>query len=184
MKRLIYFFLLFPSVCFAEPSSSINYLMNEPVTLFDLGIVKMEDHLKDFCKSTILDDPNYRMLGDDLTAVCSCYYKYDTNEIQLSILLTIPSQDTSLNTVKEYAKKIFYKLRRRFGIDPETGTNAVGNIHEWFSHQGYIKRPMPKNIETDIVKIINVTFMLNDKDYKIGLIAKGKLASTEVLFSK
>ena len=35
-------------ICNAEPSPAVQYLMNEPVTLFDWGMIRLYDYLVDY----------------------------------------------------------------------------------------------------------------------------------------
>ena len=47
----------FSSFCHAEPSSQIQYLMTEPVTLFDLGILRLHEYVEGYASNYLQTKP-------------------------------------------------------------------------------------------------------------------------------
>jgi hypothetical protein len=182
MKKLIFVFLLVPSFCFAEPSPSIQSLMKESVSLFDLGMVRTDDHLKSFCSQ--LDFSSGDLFGDDTYAFCVSGYDFDKNRISLNILISNTRDEIKLDDVKSEGKRIFESLRKWFGVDPKNGKLVITYIGDYFSHQGYSTAKQPKTSQPTMENVVEIHLDIASKNHKYFLNSQGKLLSDEVFFSQ
>jgi len=182
MKKLIFVLILFPTICFAEPTSSIRHLMNEPVSLFDLGMVRTDDHLKWFCRQ--FDFSSAALFGDDTSAFCISGYDYDKNRISLNILISDATDEIKLEDVKSEVKRIIDGLRKSFGVDPQIGKLVITYVGDYFSHQGYSTTKERKISQIKMEDIVEIQLDIYSKNHKYFLKSHGKLLSNEIFFSQ
>ena len=129
------FILVLVLVCYkghAEPDKYARFLLNEPVTLMDLFLYRMERYYeKKIFITTGRPGIKYEYL--------SFKYAYNSNRIYLNIFFTmIPAQRKVL---KKFCES--YKESVQFLFDPELYT----------VHYGWQKKYRPKNLDNHIKKI-------------------------------
>ena len=159
-KILIVFLIWLPSLVSAGPNKVSSFLINEPVTLMDLGILRLELFLADFSVSHISRIPT------DLETVVEMDAWVAKNKLGVSINISYDPQDDTLDVVArptipakfwsgsksqpmppvsisekiEWCKWTLEDLRSKL-----SGSDIYG---VFFSHYGYIRsgNRQPKNI--------------------------------------
>jgi len=161
-------FLLFISVGVsrAEPTPTISYLMNTPVSMLDFGIYKLEEFL----------DSNFLALAiAKCRPITEVKYLYSSNRIEIKFTyVALKEQSKQLinldlkNEIASSIKRLKYVF---FALDEETGEPKQGccsSINRFFSHQGYGLKNEPKNLgrELDQITEIYVEFLTPNKPYR------------------
>ena len=164
MKRIVVFtravLLLFPLLAVAEPTPAIEYLMREPVTLFDLGMLKLDQALVDL---------NVQGVGRMSTIIA---YDWDKNRIKIGAA-TLFNKGRTTQAAKKGCTEALEKVKSRLGINPSTGKPLLPNlllVSDFFSHSGFGKRGEPKNLARELHSIVELTAV-------VGAEAKGSLVT-------
>jgi hypothetical protein len=128
----------------AEPSNTINWLMNEPLTLFDYGIIKME-----------------KRLNEDKCLFDSCTTKIDFNwnDNRIEIVKHIEMTKNVFKTTKENLKKVtnneIISISLKFVED---------NLFNYFSHKGFSKKDQPINLSDELENIVDIKVILTNHE--------------------
>src|SRR2546427_13041601 len=98
MKILIPILLLFylASQSYAEPSPTVRKLMNEPVSLFEYGLYKLEKRLEsiDFSDEHYgYNNPENRLLSQPKSTSSEVYYEWGRNRIIIRLDSTPENPD-------------------------------------------------------------------------------------------
>lgn len=169
-KTLISFFVMFyvilviVPITIAEPSSAVDYLMNEPVSMFDYGMQKLNDELQ---------KQRDALKVANLSPGLNAYYKWDSNKIRISLLYIDEKsshKEFSESRIKSDIKKVIMHLKKViFCVNPNTGAPAgmLGGdmlFNRFFKHAGYKTTNEPKRLGYKLTQIseLIVTFMKRD----------------------
>jgi len=170
----------------AEPSPTVSYLMNEPASLFDVGLIRMNDSLRRFNRMHPIDLSEKPMMGllrgeTDLDienigfGTLYAKYSWDENRINIyALVFAIGEEDEANRHV--CADLIEYLRFGLFGILPAfienvgkpMDRNEPGNrqvlevVGGWFDHQDYQSSNRPKYLEVEIMKLMRISVQVND----------------------
>lgn len=197
MKRLIRVSLMISllvatsSVCRAEPSPAVRYLIDTPVSMLDFGIYRIEKHLEESLKSS-----GYR-------GVVTVSYSLARNRITISLLPLVHVQGDpgpqpykfvdlvelkNEDEAKVQCKRFVGVIRERLGSFTSTGKSLITGDHNsvlkvFFSHEGYKDPSQSKNLfeEVDNITEISVSIPFYAKEREF-VHAGAKLLGTEILF--
>ena len=135
--------LILPIAVCAEPSPAIQKLMNEPASLFDLGMHNLNDHLA------------YAFPAKGIN-VTVANYDYSRNRIRISRSETLDSgQDFAKSICETYAQEI------KGALGVHDGDKLILNtIGSFFAHDGYENKKTPKNIGIEIRNITEIEVIL------------------------
>jgi hypothetical protein len=147
--------LLIASNLLADPSKVFSYLMDEPVSLLDIGIYKMSKQLEDWDMKLSKDI-------EKLTYVNS-YSQYLWNDNTLLVTRSV-GVDDSYNA-KTLCKYVINNTKYFFNVDNnatrDKGYAGIGT--KWFSHNGYSNNKRPKELDNLIEKRTKVRVYINSK---------------------
>ena len=147
MKRFFVLLMVFAasSSAFAEPSPTVRYLMNEPVTMLEWGLYNLGKRVQGF--------RNFE--GFDLFT-SSAMYNWETNRIVL--ILSIIPRSASLKKIPamEICKQATQDIRLRFLSRGDDRTRALFGISRFFEHEGFKSTKEPKNFMEEIENITNI----------------------------
>jgi hypothetical protein len=180
-KVLIIFFVLFFFVetSNSEPPAAIKYLMNEPLSMFEWGLYRMEKGLNDYF------GPTYDDTVDISTTVV---YRWESNKIEVGILAGSFANFKNKNVAKKACIKIVNIVRGLLGIDYKTGKQLENfNLYrDYFSHI-YFKNPdEPKNIEDSLNGLTEIQIGANykSKGHTIMLLCTAPLSGVNMKFTE
>ena len=160
MKRVavVFWFLVVIQVeVMAEPTPAVQYLMNEPVSMLDWGLYRMEEKIKKY-----FDFPDFPKGGNPW--VFEFNYNWDSNRIMISVgivrELDSPAKDQCRNVIsaiRGYALGNFWE-----GVkgDPQKNGSFLAKC---FSHSGYTKTDIPEGLLKEIDQIIEIQVAVLDK---------------------
>lgn len=161
MKKflLIIIFLFICLIGFSEPSEGINWLLNEPVSMMDLGCYKLEREIKEAIKTSdtlknikiSFVNFNYSRGKIEIVLICEIKSKQDVEDIIKSLLSGGPISST-----------LFY-------------------------HYQYSKTKEPNNLDEEIYKNTEIIFYENKDPNSIifsNPYARFPLSGTEIYFKE
>jgi hypothetical protein len=161
----------FLPVCRAEPSTTIKYFMNEPVTMFDWGMYRLEEDLQRWASGR-----------KDLEPHVSVVYDWDSNRLDVIFLCIQKSSTPSESST-------FKKSLAKYQCEGMTQNireylNMPLGIERYFRHEGFSNKGSPKKLREDIE---NITFVrveiCSDKDYLKLRTAESPLMGKEIFFT-
>jgi hypothetical protein len=164
MKKLISLVLLFvfaPSSTYAGKINPLTIIAKEPVTMMDLGIIKLNTSL------SRQNQPGLK--GATIGAA------YHARKGIIGIKVSMPVKKASKTQCKKIinnAKKLFLRTR---------GNNKISNIHYYFQHEGtgYSKRI---NWD-DVAKHVIITgIALTKRNYQDSVFCESRLMSDKVKY--
>jgi len=132
MKRTI--LLLFaPLLALGDPGSATRYLMNDPVSMLDLGIFRAEQYLERSLETRrktykILNDPSFTILKSNV------FYVFDDDLIVFSA--EIKGLEPDAETLEDECRSIVEDMRIIAKLLPII----------WFSHEGFKRSGEPDKL--------------------------------------
>lgn len=147
-------FLTAPLSLRAEPGPVIGWLMNEPVSLLDIGLYRLEKDVQSLRQGIEAGVSNGARI------VIGVHYSWDKNRIYV---LFAHIEELKRDDC-EYIIGITRLLAR---VNPTNGTPLVGdssNFSSFFSHFGYSKKSQPKEYRKKLDHIFEI--VVNAKNIK------------------
>jgi hypothetical protein len=170
----ILFLAMFCSTAFASKSSDLNYLMNEPLTLFDYGMIKLRENVdEEWAKKYDENHPSkthgtvtrYDLKTD--TIIIRGHFMGYTGEKDLKSLCV-----EALKTLRNPYRKLESEDVLGYGLG------------SFFTHDGYMKSNRPKNIHSGLRQLVDVSVVIIQKSSEVSLECKGDLVSEKIYFSE
>ncbi|MHC1725361.1 MAG: hypothetical protein AB9866_04995 [Syntrophobacteraceae bacterium] len=150
----------------ADPSNNIKYLINEPVSLFEFGLYRLDSHLEGCFTGVKLPEK----------IMVRVTYKWELNRIQVNL---IPGRFTKGNITKQeaenYCKEIIQIAKQCLGCEKDASGNIRPEVSEllisgFFSHKGFEKLNEPKRIEKELINIIQINGIVYDASCQSNLL--------------
>jgi len=168
---MVLLFVVFSvNVADAEPSSNMHYLMNEPVSMMDWGLLNIDRSLQ--------ADGRLSKYGNTIT-----YYDWDKNRIIIDMAIT---GATSKEQAKEWCRDIVSQIRTFLGINERDGKPFFSRsyLYNYFSHEGFHKNTEPEGLdkELDIIAIIQVRILYKGNAESVK--CEAPLLGTSIMFEE
>jgi hypothetical protein len=162
---------------FADPSTTVKYLMSDPISRWDWGMYRLEQ----FIRENLPREKEKFILQID----------YDWNKNRIYIAFTPGESDASnTNEAREKCRNTLNRLKDFLGINPETGKpNPIlitsGRIGDFFLHKGYSLTSEPQDLweEIDRITVLSSTVSIKSELNKY-VRCECPLLGKEVLFSE
>lgn len=174
MRSLILILACFSSLpAVAEPSRSVQYLMTEPVTLFDQGLKRLGVTLDGVLNKTDFPEiiGNLKIGSGSET---SANYDWNSNRITIYGSVQHDSKTSNPNTLLDLCGRVVKRIRFNLGYGDmgsrfrTSGLMQGVSIH--FQHRGYQKKDEPSTLEADLASITAIRIIaFANKDNKRGL---------------
>jgi hypothetical protein len=164
----------------ADPGSSATYLMNEPATMMDVGILQTQEMLSGGKGS------------DGAEFIASVSFDWDKNQFKIEATRIYPPYIGSKEKARQECRVMVNKVRLQLGVSPATGKPLFGkssNFAQAFSHSGFEKKSIPKTLYSDIDAMTrvsaNLDALLTAKATEPFIVkCEGDLMGSEILFSE
>jgi hypothetical protein len=140
-------FFLLAGIAAAEPDSMVNYLMNEPYTLFDFGMRRINEDLH-----------KYPIPNSEREAYKTARYNWDRNRIEV-VLVLMETKDSE--EAEKYCRAWVKHYRPRLYV------NILGGA---FTHRGFRRKEQPEHIGQKMCDITEIKCVAPYKE-------KGKILS-------
>jgi hypothetical protein len=187
MKTFLLFVALFGlvSTSHAEPSPSVRYLMNEPVTLFDWGIIRLYEYLDEYTT-------HYLKTNSVQDIYSTVTYDSSRNNIIISLVVTRLTQQANESPAsvdsssRDICKTITRTLRREFLTDRDRYVRQSSGIYRFFGHIGFKGKnePIGSFDEIEKITVINVSVYSEKDPGRLILHSESPLMGKEILFGE
>ena len=131
----------------AEPNATAKFLMNDPVSVMDFGLYRMEQDLKNICSQDRCD----------LSVV------YDANANRITVDLSDLNDDYKTRTAAAAACKVYVRrIRGQLCVDPNLGRPQTPHgrscVPDFFRHvqAGFERGSVPKSLDIDIDNMVEI----------------------------
>ena len=133
----------------ADPGPVVSWLINEPASLLDLGLLRLNLYLEK--EGVFVQDPE--------GVTTSAYVDYFLEANRIKIIVNYFEQSIKKTVeLREICKRVITRLRRFGYIDPDSGNYGGQNTHskyaEYFSHICYEIKDAPENYRSRLDKLI------------------------------
>jgi hypothetical protein len=138
--------------CSADPASSTRWLMDQPASLFDLGILRLRQRNKEeWTPELDMKSKDKGILLDNL-GINNVVYNSDNNTIAIMAAFIVP-----------YVEKVNEKLCASIlGEYKNIISRSRNNLPTGFDHIGYSDRARPKDLNDNINKILVFTIRISE----------------------
>ncbi len=180
LKIVLFFLLVFPSSTYAQHSAAIQSLLREPASLFDLGMYRLNEALKN---GSIYYDPefNERKLSIGVT-----YYPADNQVIIFASDGNIKNGAGNFTQAKTWGREAIRAIRVEFGIDSESGTifssDKCSTLYSYFIHYDNTDWDRAKNLGKELDGITQIRASIGITGTKNYEYCSGPLVSKEIHF--
>jgi hypothetical protein len=166
----------------AEPGAVINWLMNEPASLFDIGMLLLSQEASEWGRFKFVKQFAAKYGGQTFFLVD---YDWDENRIYVSGYIT--ADIVGRTEQKAACKALIIFMSDLAGVDPTTGRALSGlNSSSWsqhFSHADYVKTTEPKDYQSRLDQIFVLRVFVGPPA-KQGTKCRRQLLSSEVYFEE
>jgi hypothetical protein len=146
MRRFI--FLLVFSTCspygYAEPSSVVEYLMDDPVTMLDWGLYRVEERTSSMQFKNLVNSNSF------------AYYSWNKNRITVGFGVYPSNGSLPANLAEETCEAVTMEVRNRFGTNTKKSFREVVGIAKFFDHAGFEHNDKPAKFMQEIENITNI----------------------------
>ena len=178
----------------AEPGPVVQWLMGEPASLFDVGILELGRFVRSL---------NLKGMDVEGTSTKSVSYDWEKNRIEIELFLLGYNNKNEYIDVKWDCKRIINKMRRSGLIDDTTGDFYDSSLRDiensaysdYFRHHAYKSSNQPEKYLSRLDHIIELSVTLAPLqevtseeypvlDMKLATKCTGPLLSNKVYFEE
>jgi len=175
--------LAFSSFCQAEPSPAVQYLMTEPVTLFDLGILRLHEYVEGYTTHFLQTKP-----VEDIYSTVA--YDLPQNKILISFVVTRkpdPEKETPSfvqTSSRSICKTIIQEMRREFFVDRNWQMRRSSGIYRFFAHVGFRgeKEPVDCFEAVEKMTVLGVSVYSHKDPGKLIIHGESPLMGKDIIF--
>jgi len=179
-QTVLFFLLIFPTSIYAQPPAAIQSLLKEPASLFDLGMYRLNEALRN-------SSPYYNPESNEQKLIIGATY----NPVDNQINITAGDGNTkngakNFTQAKTWCREAIRAIRLEFGIDNESGIilslDKCSTLYSYFIHYDNTDWNRAKNLAKeldDITQIRASIHIIGTKNYEY---CSGPLVSKEIHF--
>ncbi len=183
LRHLPLALVLLTTPILAEPSPSISYLMNEPVSMLDWGIYRLQSLIE---YQGVIEAP----VETFQKQICLVLYDWDTNRLRLSFMIYPRFRSLQKTPAKQVCSSIVMRIRQIFGCAPGwESTRRITGIGTHFHHRFYEKKDYPETLDRDIEAITYIDVRVNGSrtgqapfDQAVSCACEGSLLGPEIRY--
>ena len=166
--------LSFIGICHAEKTNTIKYLANEPLTLLDLGLYRLN-----------------RLVNEDPYGSANVTFNWGNNKIliHITILESFVHTGVNMNNEKEayaFAIRMINSLRTKLGVNAQTGEINLANntrLENCFRPvHGGKKKNEPESFKEDLFEIVEISVTFQGQN--VTMKGKAPLKGTGINFEE
>jgi hypothetical protein len=168
----------------SEQSKTIQYLMNEPLTMFEWGMVELKNDIDEYLGSLIEKNIfSEKSKKETLEYVMgySDYYTYTSydwirNKIIVRIVLINKNEKLPIISKKDLCKKHTDSIKKHFYAAENEEFRREYGISKFFKHSHFARKNQPENFLEEIEDIVEIqiniqytkdVFLLKESGYEI-----------------
>ncbi|MEE9117701.1 MAG: hypothetical protein V3U02_03765 [Calditrichia bacterium] len=135
----VFFLFMAIGICMAEPTPTVSYLMNEPASMLDLGLMRLERLMNEMNLDLSVDNN----IPSDMSA------SYDLDSNKIVIIITYNTYIKHDKNPPKDIKKSVTSMVNNFKL-------IFASIGPFFKHTGYTIKNEPENLLEEIDKITEI----------------------------
>lgn len=186
----------------SEPSKTITHLMDEPVSMFDWGMHKLNKDINGFFTALLHPDyaffkKIYNLRDSNMENIkkqiefsdfeTDVYYDWDKNRIIIHVQLINKNKNLSVATKKAMCQKYTNLIKAHYYTDNDKKYRKMFGVSSFFGHTSYAKKNAPADLTEHIENItkIKITVLysklaiLYAKDWPLNLESDYKIIASE-----
>lgn len=171
-----------PDKSFSEPTPSVNYLMNRPLSYFDWGLYRLGEYVKQFVKREpgeenfyVIDGKEpYVYVGYDWDAnriiITISYRRYRWSEMLLDNEKLKELEQADVEKYKWPIVRLISDLKSSLGINftkPDYIDGFTPTLYHLFSPTGYKFENEPENLKKELYNIVKIRARISFKETHI-----------------
>ena len=156
----------------AEPGPIGQWLMNEPVTLWDRGMVRADDAAKRASQS-IFEVP------DEDMSTGLAWYEWDNNQIVIASYFYHWGGPLTYDECNALRRAFIHHMIGVSITSEHFETAMHGTIKAWFSHEGFQRGNRDEDLEKKLARIIHVRTSIFRTDMDDGVICTARLMEAD-----
>ena len=175
-KNIILFLTIlvsFAGISHAEQTNTIKYLVNEPLTLLDLGLYRLN-----------------RLVNEDPYGSANVTFDWENNKITINITILEHFVNTRVNMKNEkeayaFAIRMINSLRTKLGVNSQTGEINSGNtlLENCFRPvHGGKKKNEPESLKEDLFDMVEISVIFRGGNVRMK--GKAPLKGTGITFEE
>lgn len=186
MKKIILICLI---TCFtfipnihSEPSNTVKKLMNEPISMLDWGLYRIEKDLSRVLPK-ILQGAAKKLKTDSVNV--STRYNWIKNNITIYCSMTNRNKSLSENEIKVICNTFINVIKKHFFITNTEEFRMKGGVGHYFTHTNYRSMDITDNFLKNLENIIELEIVITNKHIHnkiIGVEAFSKLNSKDIYY--
>lgn len=138
--------LLGAGIAPAEPPETVQHLMTEPATMFDLGIVRLEN-----------------LLRNNHPGALHVSYDWERNKIQINVVrinrMSRGEKNRRIEDLRRFVVQDIHKIRNDLNVNPATGEIDSGytTFENCFRHAGYPNKGEQTNLKDELYSMTEIS---------------------------
>lgn len=154
MKKLI-LLLLFPILVWAEPGPATQYLMNEPASLFDIGMLRLKA-LTNYWEKQMTFNYRIKSQSDSIGGNVNVNYRPEDDKIYVSLsIMDVSATEEQMKAGCSYA---LYHIQIYIGK----------NLYGLFQHVGYRDSSEPASLGPAVREMFELRCYVSGNDSSHG----------------
>ncbi len=166
-SKVLLCLVMISSYAWAEPSADVKWLMDDPVTIFDLGMKRADETLHEAVNDMIAAHDD--ILVGSSSHFASARYAYGQNSIELTVGAFLaegvkaPTAERCQKLVNDLqdrlliAEAVTDQRRQQLAQPPRTSeARAASLVARWFSHQGFERTNRPAGLDNKIASLMQI----------------------------
>ena len=141
----------------AEPGPVGQWLMNDPLTLWDLGMMNMDRDAEQAAEFIQTSDSGW---------IAWARYDWDNNEIEVTLGVVGFDGTATHDTCNDTRRSFLAALLGAYDLysEKKAGELAHQAIGWWFSHKGFERKSRDEKLEEKLARIVFVAVRLGAPD--------------------
>jgi hypothetical protein len=180
--------ILAPGLVAAEPTPGVRWLMNEPASLFDIGMMRLRDSNKSWWTPAALEEISKRNLPlthNDRGGVGAAVYSWNENAISLDLSLLGAPTEPLCSTALDIYKNVISPTRST--ASPASRELTIRFLTGVFDHVNHTGANRPKDLDANLINLIVFTVGISDSRDSVTsntIFCSSKLFDTVPTFQK
>jgi hypothetical protein len=168
LSKVLLCLVVISSYARAERSVDVKWLMDDPVTIFDLGMKRADDALHEAVNDMIAAHDD--ILAGSSSHFASARYAYGQNSIELTVGAFLsqgavaPTAERCQKLVNDLqdrlliAEAVTDQRRQQLAQEPPrtSEAKAASLVARWFSHQGFERTDRPAGLDNRIASLMQI----------------------------
>ena len=169
-----------------EPTPAVRYLMNEPVTLLDYGLIRLKEKIEEDIKDDSIIHKKRPFVSVDYDWYGN-RIKFKFTYIESETLKKAKSQ-SELDEIKSKMEMVIHLVKSRvFLVEPSTGKPMLAknsSLVYFFSHVGFKSLNEPKNLASELDAITEIEVGYYFAAGQKGIKCRSPLLSKDIFWSQ